>query len=153
MARKLCLQSLSHFLQSSLYFFLPCASRKNAHSLLRYLGIRGMADTSFLLVFSWEVWKRITPASTVWFWGDFGLFRWIGAAFPWRRCILPSGFQNRGLLRLAIKKAPYCYDASCTSNVALACKVVTVVNLLFLYWTVVPSKSLPTISEVCSFPS
>ena len=50
-ARKLCLQSLSHFLQSSLYFFLPHASRKNAHSLLRYLGIRGMAATSFPFVF------------------------------------------------------------------------------------------------------
>ena len=48
MARKLCLQLLSHFLQSSLYFFRPRPSRKNAHSLLRYFGIRGMASTSFL---------------------------------------------------------------------------------------------------------
>ena len=49
MARKLCLQLLSHFLQSSLYFFLPRSSRKNAHSLLRYFGIRGIADTSLSL--------------------------------------------------------------------------------------------------------
>ena len=48
MARKLCLQFLSHFLQSSLYFFLPRSPRKNAHSLLRYFGIRGIASTSFL---------------------------------------------------------------------------------------------------------
>ena len=48
MARKLCLQFLSHFLQSSLYFFRPRPSRKNAHSLFRYFGIRGIASTSFL---------------------------------------------------------------------------------------------------------
>ena len=49
MARKLCLQLLSHFLQSSLYFFLPRSSRKNAHSLLRYFGIRGIVATSLSL--------------------------------------------------------------------------------------------------------
>ena len=43
------MQLLSHFLQSSLYFFLPRSSRKNAHSLLRYFGIRGIADTSLSL--------------------------------------------------------------------------------------------------------
>ena len=32
MAQKLCLQLLSHFLQSSLYFFLPRSSRKNAQN-------------------------------------------------------------------------------------------------------------------------
>ena len=42
------MQLLSHFLQSSLYFFLPRSSRKNAHSLLRYFGIRGIVSTSFL---------------------------------------------------------------------------------------------------------
>ena len=42
------MQLLSHFLQSSLYFFLPRSSRKNAHSSLRYFGIRGIASTSFL---------------------------------------------------------------------------------------------------------
>ena len=35
-ARKLCLQLLSHFLHSGLYFFRPQSPRKNAHSLLRY---------------------------------------------------------------------------------------------------------------------
>ena len=43
------MQLLSHFLQSSLYFFLPRSSRKNAHSSLRYFGIRGIASTSFSL--------------------------------------------------------------------------------------------------------
>ena len=43
------MQLLSHFLQSSLYFFLPRSSRKNAHSLLRYFGIRGIANTSLSL--------------------------------------------------------------------------------------------------------
>ena len=46
---KRCLQLLSHFLQSSLYFFLPRSSRKNANSSLRYFGIRGIASTSFSL--------------------------------------------------------------------------------------------------------
>ena len=32
-----------------LYFFLPRSSRKNAHSSLRYFGIRGIEDTSFVL--------------------------------------------------------------------------------------------------------
>ena len=32
-----------------LYFFLPRSSRKNAHSSLRYFGIRGIASTSFSL--------------------------------------------------------------------------------------------------------
>ena len=58
------MQILSHFLQSSLYFFLPRSSRKNAHSLLRYFGIRGIADTSFLLPncrFAPETQKRPKP--------------------------------------------------------------------------------------------
>ena len=106
------MQSLSHFLQSSLYFFLPRASRKNAHSLLRYLGIRGIADTSFPLAVFREVRKRLKPVSTVWFRGDFGRFRSIGMAFPWQRYIfLPSTFSNPLLSCLGIKKAPYCCDA------------------------------------------
>ena len=88
MARKLCLQSLSHFLQRSLYFFLPRASRKNAHSLLRYLGIRGIADTSLPFTFFREVRKRLKPVSTVWFRGDFGRFHWTESDFP-RRWHLP----------------------------------------------------------------
>jgi len=39
------LQFLSHFLQSGLYFFRPQSPRKNAHSLLRYFGIRGICIT------------------------------------------------------------------------------------------------------------
>ena len=33
---------------SGLYFFRPQSPRKNAHSLFRYFGIRGIASTSFL---------------------------------------------------------------------------------------------------------
>lgn len=76
-ARKLRLQLLSHFLQSSLYFFLPRSSRKNAHSLLRYFGIRGIANTSFLLPncrFAPETQKRPKPFPAVCFRGDFGRF-------------------------------------------------------------------------------
>ena len=39
----------AYYRESSLYFFLPRSSRKNAHSLLRYFGIRGIAGTSFSL--------------------------------------------------------------------------------------------------------
>ena len=77
MARKLCLQLLSHFLQSSLYFFLPRSSRKNAHSSLRYFGIRGIGATSFVLPncrFAPETQKRPNPDPAVWFRGDFGVF-------------------------------------------------------------------------------
>ena len=76
-ARKLCLKFLSHFLQSSLYFFLPRSSRKNAHSLLRYFGIRGIGATSFSLPncrFAPETQKRPKPDPAVWFRGDFGRF-------------------------------------------------------------------------------
>ena len=76
-ARKLCLRLLSHFLQSSLYFFLPRSSRKNAHSSLRYFGIRGIASTSFSLPncrFAPETQKRPKPFPAVWFRGDFGRF-------------------------------------------------------------------------------
>ena len=45
-ARKLCLQLLSRFLHSGLYFFCLQSPRKNAHSLLRYFGIRGICITS-----------------------------------------------------------------------------------------------------------
>ena len=47
-----------------LYFFLPRSSRKNAHSLLRYFGIRGIAGTSFSLPncrFAPETQKRSNP--------------------------------------------------------------------------------------------
>ena len=77
MARKLCLQLLSHFLQSSLYFFLPRSSRKNAHSLLRYFGIRGIAGTSFSLPncrFAPETQKRPKPDPLYGFGAILGVF-------------------------------------------------------------------------------
>ena len=94
-ARKLCLQSLSHFLQSSLYFFLPHASRKNAHSLLRYLGIRGMADTSFPFVFlrSTETAKAISCCMLS---GRFWTFPLDRSGFPYDGGIFSYPvFQNR----------------------------------------------------------
>lgn len=77
MTRKLCLQRLSHFLQSSLHCFLPRSSRKNADFLLSYFGIRGITDTSLSLPncrFAPEMRKRPKPAPSVWFRGDFGSF-------------------------------------------------------------------------------
>ena len=77
MARKLCLQLLSHFLQSSLYFFLPRSSRKNAHSLLRYFGIRGIMDTSLSLPncrFAPETQKRPKPDPLYGFGAILGVF-------------------------------------------------------------------------------
>ena len=95
MARKLCLQLLSHFLQSSLYFFPPRSSRKNAHSLLRYFGIRGIAGTSFSLPncrFAPETQKRPKPFPAVWFRGDFGRF------FRYERLCFSGGILYRCLL-------------------------------------------------------
>ena len=43
-----CAPFSSLLLGSGLYFFRPQSPRKNAHSLLRYFGIRGIASTSFL---------------------------------------------------------------------------------------------------------
>lgn len=57
------MQPLSHFLHSGLYFFRPQSPRKNAHSLLRYFGIRGICITSLPAVrfcrFAFE--NRKTP--------------------------------------------------------------------------------------------
>ena len=64
-------------LGSGLYFFRPQSPRKNAHSLLRYFGIRGIASTSFSLPncrFAPETQKRPKPFPAVWFRGDFGRF-------------------------------------------------------------------------------
>ena len=60
-----------------LYFFLPRSSRKNAHSSLRYFGIQGIEDTSFVLPncrFAPETQKCPKPFPVVWFRGDFGRF-------------------------------------------------------------------------------
>ena len=103
-ARKLCLQLLSHFLHSGLYFFRPQSPRKNAHSLLRYFGIRGICITSLpvpvfvgLLL---KIEKRPTSPETVRFRGDFGRF-----------CLIWGGFtmvgKARYLLPCGNRKAPH----------------------------------------------
>ena len=64
-------------LGSGLYFFRPQSPRKNAHSLLRYFGIRGITDTSLSLTncrFAPETQKRPKPFPAVCFRGDFGRF-------------------------------------------------------------------------------
>ena len=65
-------------LGSGLYFFRPQSPRKNAHSLLRYFGIRGICITSLpapvfvgLLL---KIEKRPTSPETVRFRGNFGRF-------------------------------------------------------------------------------
>lgn len=113
MARKLCLQLLSHFLQSTLYFFLPRSSRKNAHSLLRYFGIRGIANTSFSLPVC-----RLAPKTRnaqnrfplYVFGAILGVFvRYKRLFLRWGIPLLPD-IQSRCMLHLSNKKVPYFYD-------------------------------------------
>ena len=90
-----------------LYFFPPRSSRKNAHSLLRYFGIRGIANTSFLLPncrFAPETQKRPKPFPAVWFRGDFGRFPSIWAALFWRRYPYRPSFKSRCLSLRVTKK-------------------------------------------------
>ena len=114
MARKLCLQLLSHFLQSSLYFFLPRSSRKNAHSLLRYFGIRGIGATSLSLPIANLLQKRRNAQKLTPLYG-FGAI--LDAFFRYERLCFDGGilyrpsFKNRCLSLPGNKKAPYCYDA------------------------------------------
>ena len=115
MARKLCLQLLSHFLQSSLYFFLPRSSRKNAHSCLRYFGIRGIASTSFLrYLFADLLPKRKNVRNRIPLY-VFGAIS--GVCFRCERLCFGVGilyrqpFKSRCLSLPGNKKAPYCYDA------------------------------------------
>ena len=100
MARKLCLQLLSHFLQSSLYFFLPRSSRKNAHSLLRYFGIRGIADTSLSLPIADLLPKRRNAQNLTPLYG-FGAILGVFLRYE-RRCF--SG----GILTVRHSKAAVC---------------------------------------------
>ena len=88
MARKLCLQLLSHFLQSSLYFFLPRSSRKNAHSLLRFFGIRGIADTSLSLPIADLLPKRRNAQNLTTLYG-FGAI--LGVFFRYERLCFDGG--------------------------------------------------------------
>ena len=110
---KRCLQLLSHFLQSSLYFFLPRSSRKNAHSLLRYFGIRGIADTSLSLPIADLLPKRRNAQNRFQLY-SFGAILGVFLRYE-RLCfdggILHPSFKNRCLSLLGNKKAPYCYDA------------------------------------------
>ena len=108
------MQLLSHFLQSSLYFFLPRSSRKNAHSLLRYLGIRGIADTSLSLPIADLLPKRRNAQTLTPLYG-FGAI--LGVFFRYERLCLDGGilyrqpFKSRCLSLPGNKKAPYFYDA------------------------------------------
>ena len=84
-----------------LYFFLPRSSRKNAHSLLRYFGIRGTEDTSFVLPncrFAPETQKRPKPFPAVCFWGDFWVF-----VFDYKRLSFGGG-----ILTVRHSKAAVC---------------------------------------------
>jgi len=91
------LQLLSHFLQSSLYFFLPRSSRKNAHSLLRYFGIRGIAGTSFSLPIADLLPKRRNAQNLTPLYG-FGAI--LGVFFRYERLCFSGGI----LLPSAIQK-------------------------------------------------
>ena len=82
------MQLLSHFLQSSLYFFLPRSSRKNAHSLLRYFGIRGIADTSLSLAIADLLPKRRNAQNRFPLYG-FGAI--LGVFFRYERLCFSGG--------------------------------------------------------------
>ena len=106
------MQLLSHFLQSSLYFFLPRSSRKNAHSSLRYFGIRGIASTSFSLR---DLLPKRRNAQNRFPLYSFGAI--LGVFFRYERLCFSGGilyrqpFKSRCLSLPGNKKAPYCYDA------------------------------------------
>ena len=101
MARKLCLQLLSHFLLSSLYFFLPRSSRKNAHSLLRYFGIRGIVATSLSLPIADLLPKRRNAQNRFPLYG-FGAI--LGVFFRYERLCFDDGI----LLTVRHSKAAGC---------------------------------------------
>ena len=106
------MQLLSHFLQSSLYFFLPRSSRKNANSSLRYFGIRGIASTSFSLPIcsrNAEMPKTVSRCIVSGrFWAfSFDMSGFVLAAVSFYR----QPFKSRCLSLPGNKKAPYRYDA------------------------------------------
>ena len=94
------MQLLSHFLQSSLYFFLPRSSRKNAHSLLRYFGIRGIADTSLSLPIADLLPKRRNAQNLTTLYG-FGAI--LGVFFRYERLHIGGG-----ILTVRHSKAAVC---------------------------------------------
>ena len=145
------MQLLSHFLQSSLYFFLPRSSRKNAHSSLRYFSIRGIAGTSFSLPncrFAPETQKRPKPDPL------YGFGAILGVFFRYERLCFGGGilyrqpFKSRCLSLPGNKKAPYCYDAFVLLG---RWSKGTLFNYLlyffFLLTTVVPMAALPLTSS------
>ena len=97
-----------------LYFFLPRSSRKNAHSSLRYFGIRGIAGTSFSLPIADLLPKRRNAQNLTPLYG-FGAI--LGVFFRYERLCFDGGilyrqpFKSRCLSLPGNKKAPYCYDA------------------------------------------
>ena len=109
------MQLISHFLQSSLYFFLPRSSRKNAHSLLRYFGIRGMVFTFFLRCLFADLSPKRRNAQNLSEPSFFGAI--LGVFFRYERLCFDGGilyrqpFKSRCLSLPGNKKAPYCYDA------------------------------------------
>ena len=97
-----------------LYFFLPHSSRKNAHSLLRYFGIRGIAGTSFSLPIADLLPKRRNAQNRFPLYGFGAIF---GVSFRYEWLCFDGGilyrqpFKSRCLSLPGNKKAPYCYDA------------------------------------------
>ena len=145
------MQFLSHFLQCSLYFFLPRSSRKNAHSLLRYFGIRGIADTSLSLPIADLLPKRRNAQNRFPLY-SFGAI--LGVFFRYERLCFDGGilyrpsFKSRCLSLPGNKKAPYRYDAFVLLG---RWSKRTLFNYLlyffFLLTTVVPMAAPPLINS------
>ena len=101
------MQLLSHFLQSSLYFFLPRSSRKNAHSLLRYFGIRGIAGTSFSLPncrFAPETQKRPKPLPRCMVSGRFWAFSFDMSGFVLAAVSFTANHSKAAVCRFRVTK-------------------------------------------------
>ena len=146
------MQLLSHFLQSSLYFFLPRSSRKNAHSLLRYFGIRGIASTSFLrYLFADLLPKRKNARNRIPLY-VFGAIS--GVCFRYerlskrRRYPYRPSFKSRCLSLPGNKKAPYCYDAfALLGRRSKGTLFHYLLYFFFLLTTVVPMAAPPLINS------
>ena len=151
------MQLLSHFLQSSLYFFLPRSSRKNAHSLLevfRHTGHSGhllIAAELPICSRNAETPKTVTPLYG--FGAILGVFlRYerlcFGGWYPYR-----PPFTSRCLSLPGNKKAPYRYDAFVLLG---RWSKGTLFNYLlyffFLLTTVVPMAAPPLTNRAASQP-
>ena len=86
----------------------------NAHSLLGYFGIRGIADTSLSLSIADLLPKRRNAQNLIPLYG-FGAI--LGVFFRYERLCFSGGilyrqpFKSHCLSLPGNKKAPYCYDA------------------------------------------